>query len=211
MSELMDYARKLADEIGPRTPNSAQEQKASQVIAGWFKERDLDPAIEEFNIPTLTDVPYIVLYLLAVVAAVLGRSGGALGIVGLVLAIAVLLAFLNERYIGTLLGSILKKGQSQNVVARYIPRGVPGQTRRRKIIIVASYDSCKADPLAAPFLVNRIPLLQKVLLGCLVALVLLLVAVLSDFIGFIIQGNKTVYKSIYIFRGCVSCIFLAII
>lgn len=173
MSDFMKYAYDLSDEIGPRPANTEEEHQAAEKIAGWFSEGGVSADVEEFNCPTASRWPYLVAYLLMFVAAFCTRFHGTLAIIMFVIALLALALFVCERYVQPFFGKMFGKGLSQNVVARYVPQG-DAKHKTRKIIVMARYDSSHATPESSRYLVNLYPVLQIVMLACMVAVPLLM-------------------------------------
>ena len=167
MPDLMNYACGLAEDIGPRPANSEEEHQAALKIADWFKDRNVPVAVEEFNCPTWTTWPALVSFVLMIVAALLAGFTSH-RIIMLIIAIVALALFVYERYLGGNIADKAKNGVSQNVVARYVPENIGNEKRRRKIIIVAHYDTERTSLEASPSLITSYPSLQKILLICMI-------------------------------------------
>lgn len=150
MSQLMDYTRYLAKEIGPRPAGTAEEQQAALYLTEQFqKEAGFAAEIEEFQRRTRPDLSQAILSAVMIVATLLAMFVSALAIPAFVLAAAAAAVFVVELMGTPLLSRVLASGNSQNVVAKYQPNPeTEGSSRAvsRKIILVAHYDSGRVTP-----------------------------------------------------------------
>lgn len=176
MSDFMRYVDELAEGIGPRPANTEEEHQAAESIAGWFAEGGVQADIEEFACPTASRWPYLVAYAVMFVSALLARVGGAVSVISFILSLLALGLFACERYVRPMFGSMFKRGLSQNVVARYTPADADGTLPRktRKIVVLARYDSSHSSLESGRILGRFYPIIQKVLLGCMVIIPVLL-------------------------------------
>lgn len=144
MAEIMDDIVHLSQEIGPHPAGTEEEQQAALYLAEEIqKESGFTSVIEDFQCVTNYLIPTFVCFGLALVAV----------IVSIVLPIAVIPCFIAvvlaavlfglEVFKKPVLSRFLRAGASQNVVAKYQPTPMGGVARRRKIILVANYDTGK--------------------------------------------------------------------
>ncbi|HET6350663.1 MAG TPA: M28 family peptidase [Coriobacteriia bacterium] len=156
MPQLIEYARALADEIGPRPATTDSEHRASEWLASQFGSHGLETEIQEFNSPRTYGWAYVIYHVLTLASAVVaGLSVWQGRLVWPAFAVAAISAFFMWGDLDTRWGltRIMPKGPSQNVIARHIPRTRRGE-RMRRIIIVAHYDSAKASLAFAPNMVS---------------------------------------------------------
>lgn len=150
MSQLMDYTRYLAKEIGPRPAGTAEEQQAALYLTERFqKDASFAAEIEEFQRRTRPDLSQAILGGVMAVVTLLAMFVPALAIPAFILAAAAAAVFVLELMGTPLLSRVLAKGNSQNVVAKYQPDPEnEGSSRAvsRKIILVAHYDSGRVTP-----------------------------------------------------------------
>ena len=170
MAELMDHVEALADQIGPRPVSTEEERQASLYIAEELTNLGLEVDIDEFTTPTGVRWPYVVAFFAVIVGTVLSGLGmfveaisTPMFIVGFILALAGTAIFYTERSGMAFLSKRRAGGVSQNVVAKYIPSSVARERNRRKVIIAAHVDTVRAQPEASPLIVNRVPLIRKIL------------------------------------------------
>lgn len=147
MPELLDHVAYLSREVGPRPAGTEEEQRAALYITEQFqKEARLPAVIEDFSSPANAEIPIIVSAAAAAVAAVLALIVPAVAalaiIVTLVVAVLAVLDVLGRPALAGRFGHSV----SQNVVAQYkpAPSSEAPNLRRRKIVLVANYDSGKA-------------------------------------------------------------------
>jgi hypothetical protein len=151
MTGEMTHMLELAEKIGPRPATTDAEAAAADYIQRTFEARGLEVERQEFDSPRTYGWAYVAYHLLTIGAAVLARwfPWPALLIAALS---AVLMRFdLNSRWGLT---SLMPKGPSQNIIARYMPR-VRRNERTHKVIVVAHYDSARSSLAFSPGMVRN--------------------------------------------------------
>lgn len=175
MAEIMDDIVHLSQEIGPHPAGTEEEQQAALYLAEEIqKESGFTSVIEDFQCVTNYLIPTFVCFGLALVAV----------IVSIVLPIAVIPCFIAvvlaavlfglEVFKKPVLSRFLRTGASQNVVAKYQPTPMGGVARRRKIILVANYDTGKVLKEEELPIAGILPLLNKASIIALAVAVLVL-------------------------------------
>ncbi|MGI6045800.1 MAG: hypothetical protein ACOYCA_03045 [Eggerthellaceae bacterium] len=176
MPEILDHIEYLSKEIGPRPAGTQEEQQAALYITEQFqKEAKLSAVIEDFNGATgditIRDIYCGVTFLVALLAVIFPI----LDIPALVIATASCVLFIADVWGRPLLAPFIGKGVSQNVVAKYQPTAENGENiRRRKIILLAHYDSGRVDRMAKPGILRIMPQLMKATFVCMIAIPVLL-------------------------------------
>jgi len=123
---------------------------AAEWIADSFKEQGLPTEMQDFETTrTTTWSNFIYCFVAIACIVILGLLRKPSWIAWVFWAILVLDAVgfhigLNG---GQALSKVLAKGPSQNVIARYAPQARGGSGRRKKIVVVAHYDSLRVSPL----------------------------------------------------------------
>lgn len=178
MSKPIDHIAYLSQEIGPRPAGTEEEQQAALYITERFqKETHLPVNIEDFTCSSHAEMPKLICYVVTIVAVLLGLFLPVAVIPAIVAALLSAGVFVAESFDKPLLSQLFMKGVSQNVVAKYEPTYDPDGTgaRRRKVIVVANYDSGKVRHDLAGFLPSlKRPLQYAVIASmCLVPFVLL--------------------------------------
>ncbi|MSA94696.1 aminopeptidase [Gordonibacter urolithinfaciens] len=141
------------------------------------KEAGLSAVIEDFSGAGRADAPRAICCGATLVVAVLALFLSVMVIPALIVSLIALLLLVAEVLDRPVLSKTFARGVSQNVVAKYEPgyTSEAGGSRRRKIILVARYDSGKVrSELKQPFL-SALPVLRWVNLGAMAAVPLLLV------------------------------------
>ena len=175
MAEIMDDIVHLSQEIGPHPAGTEEEQQVALYLAEEIqKESGFTSVIEDFQCVTNYLIPTFVCFGLALVAV----------IVSIVLPIAVIPCFIAvvlaavlfglEVFKKPVLSRFLRAGASQNVVAKYQPTPMGGVARRRKIILVANYDTGKVLKEEELPIAGILPLLNKASIIALAVAVLVL-------------------------------------
>ena len=183
MANTLKYLNHLMQNSGITPACSEEEHQAAEQIAEVFRNHGFEPEVQEFNAATFTKLPYVVIGVLLFVGAVLMGLGGALGVIGLLLLIAATAWFFLERLGrmgGALRGSV---GLSQNVIAYHKASGPLASPRNRPVVVVAHYDSPRADLLSRAALAPLRPWLVKLMPAACVAPVVLAVLSLFPFPG----------------------------
>ncbi len=176
MAEIIDDVIHLTQEIGPHPAGTEEEQQAALYLAGELqKESGFTPVIEDFQCVTNDQIPRLVCFGLALVAVIVSIVFPVAAIPCFLVVALAAAVFVLEILGKPVISRLLRTGASQNVVAKYQPSAAGGVARRRKVILVANYDSGKVlkpeqSPIAA-----FLPILQKVTaIALIVAAVLLL-------------------------------------
>lgn len=161
MAEAIQYAARLADTIGARPAGTEEEQQASFFIEEVLSEEaQLPTEIEEFNCNLGYRMP----------RAVCCITSALLAILSFFLPLLVLPAFLVSVITGFLFITDMlgvspfkrsgRNGISQNVLAKYVPPADAGtRGRKRKVIVVAHYDTGKVRRDAQGGLLGALPLI----------------------------------------------------
>jgi len=153
MAELIEYARTLAEEIGPRPATTDSEHRAAEWLERTFSAHGLETEMQEFDAPHTYAWAYVLYHLLTMAAAF--AAGFKAFLAWPAFAVAALVAFFLWMDLDTRWGltRLMPKGPSQNVIARHVPRSRRGE-QLRKIVIVAHYDSARSSLAFAPNMVS---------------------------------------------------------
>lgn len=177
MPEIIDHVAYLSQQIGPRPAGTEEEQQAALYITEQFqKEAGLSAVIEDFNGAASSDLPRAICCGVTLVAGALSLFVPMLLIPAVVFAVIALLLLAAEALDKPVLSKAFARGVSQNVVAKYEPgyTAEAGGTRRRKVVLVAHYDSGKVRAELKPPIINAIPIIRWANLGAMVATPILL-------------------------------------
>ena len=178
MPETIDHVAYLSQQIGPRPAGTEEEQQAALYITEHLqKEAGLSAVIEDFNNASGHDAARALCCVVTIVITALSLFLPVLAIPSMVLAIIAAALFVLETLDRPLLSRLFPKGVSQNVVAKYEPGYAPDGTgaRRRKVVVVARYDSGKVQTKLNGPLVGVLPILRLVVAGAMVFVPLLLI------------------------------------
>ncbi len=146
MSTPMDHIAYLSQEIGPRPAGTEEEQQAALYITERLqKDAHLSAQIEDFTCSSDALMTPIICYAAAFVAILLGVLLPVVAIPAAIIALAAVALIALELFDHPVISQLFMKGVSQNVVAKYEPTRTDeaAGSRRRKVIIVANYDSGK--------------------------------------------------------------------
>ncbi len=169
MANTKKYLSHLLQNTGITPACSEEERAAADVIAKIFSDHGFAPEVQEFSASGSAKVVQAGLGIAVFVGAVLTGIGGPAGIVGLLLAVAAAVLFVLERSGRPVLSNLGSGGLSQNVIAYHKATGPLASPRNRPVVVVAHYDSPRADLLSSePFAAYR-PLIVKLLPICMVA------------------------------------------
>lgn len=177
MPDIKEHIAYLSQEIGARPAGTEEEQQAALYITEQFqKEAGLPANIEDFNGVGDPHLPSMICCGAAVVLALLSLIVPVLSIIGVIACLAAAGLFAAEYLDKPIISKLLGKGVSQNVVAKYAPAASEdGEgARRRKVILVARYDTGKVRAELAGPTAQVMPLVGKISFGAMVALPVLL-------------------------------------
>lgn len=162
MAEIMDDVVHLSQEIGPHPTGTEEEQQAALYLAEEIqRESGFTTIIEDFQCVTNYLVPSLVCFGLALVAVIVSIIVPVATIPCFIAVLIAAVLFGLEVFQKPVLSRFLRTGASQNVVAKYQPTPVGGVSRRRKVILVANYDSGKVLKEETLPIANILPILEK--------------------------------------------------
>lgn len=177
MPDIKEHIAYLSQEIGARPAGTEEEQQAALYITEQFqKEAGLPANIEDFNGVGDPHLPSMICCGAAVVLSLLSLIVPVLSIIGVIGCLVAAGLFAAEYLDKPIISKLLGKGVSQNVVAKYAPAAPEdGEgARRRKVILVARYDTGKVRAELAGPTAQVMPLVGKISFGAMVALPVLL-------------------------------------
>lgn len=148
MANTQNYINHLLQNTGITPACSEEERLAAEDIAQIFRNHGFDPEVQEFNAPAPSRLPFAVTGILAFAGALLMGIGGGIGLVGTLLAIVGAVLYVLERTGHPVVSRLGKTGVSQNVIAYHKASGPLASPRNRPVVVVAHYDSPRAELLA---------------------------------------------------------------
>ena len=163
MASTNKYLSHLLQNTGITPACSEEERAAADVIARVFENHGFAPEVQEFSAKGTSKVVQAALGIAVFLGAVLMGIGGALGVIGILLVFAAAVLFVLERTGRSVFSSMGHGGLSQNVIAYHKASGPLASPRNRPVVVMAHYDSPRADMLAQePFAAYR-PMLVRLL------------------------------------------------
>lgn len=148
MANTQNYINHLLQNTGITPACSEEERLAAEDIAQIFRNHGFDPEVQEFNAPAPSRLAFAVTGILAFAGALLMGIGGGIGLVGTLLTIASAVLYVLERTGHPVVSRLGKTGVSQNVIAYHKASGPLASPRNRPVVVVAHYDSPRAELLA---------------------------------------------------------------
>lgn len=148
MANTQNYINHLLQNTGITPACSEEERLAAEDIAQIFRNHGFDPEVQEFNAPAPSRLAFAITGILAFVGALLMGIGGGIGLVGALLAIIGAVLYVLERTGHPVISGLGKTGVSQNVIAYHKASGPLASPRNRPVVVVAHYDSPRAELLA---------------------------------------------------------------
>ncbi len=148
MANTQNYINHLLQNTGITPACSEEERLAAEDIAQIFRNHGFDPEVQEFNAPAPSRLAFAVTGILAFAGALLMGIGGGIGLVGTLLAIVGAVLYVFERTGHPVVSRLGKTGVSQNVIAYHRASGPLASPRNRPVVVVAHYDSPRAELLA---------------------------------------------------------------
>lgn len=194
MAGIIEDVAYLSQEIGPRPAGTEEEQQTALYLAEKMqREAGFSTIIEDFQCIVNPHIVRIVCFALALVAVVLPLVLPIASIPCLIVGILAAAVCFLELAQKPVISRFIRSGVSQNVVAKYQPGGAAGTSRRRKVILVANYDSGRVLREEKAPLKAVLPLIQKATAVALVAApVLLLIKTVF------LAGDTGVLSSIFV-------------
>lgn len=185
MANMLEHVAYLSQEIGPRPAGTEEEQQSALYITEQLqKDAGLSTVIEDFTGVSNPEITYALLSGVSALLAIVCLLVSALAVPAIVVSIIAAALTVLERFGHPVLSNVLSRGVSQNVLAQYKPaysENGPG-LRRRKIVIVAHYDSGKVRAEMKGNLAKLLPVLNW---ASLVSLIAIPVFLIIRFVGFI--------------------------
>ena len=145
MANTQNYINHLLQNTGITPACSEEERLAAEDIAQIFRNHGFDPEVQEFNAPAPSRLASAVTGILAFAGALLMGIGGGVGLVGTLLAIVGAVLYVLERMGRPVISRLGKTGVSQNVIAYHKASGPLASPRNRPVVVVAHYDSPRAE------------------------------------------------------------------
>lgn len=146
MAEILDDVAYLSQEIGPRPAGTEEEQQAALYIADQVHKRtNLRAEIEDINCIANPELINLIYFGVSFACALLSMFIPLAGIPTLIITLLCALGWLFEEILNKpLLSKLFARDISQNIVVKYVPAAARARgASRRKIIVVANYDSGK--------------------------------------------------------------------
>ena len=140
---------------------SEEERTAADVIARIFTDHGFNPEIQEFTASSSRKNVSAIAGIVLFVATIFMGIGGALGIFGFLLVLAVGILYVLIRLDKVSVPAIGANGLSQNVIAYHQASGPLASPRNRPVVVVAHYDSSRADLLSREPFANYRALINK--------------------------------------------------
>ncbi|MCH3942671.1 MAG: hypothetical protein LKE37_03025 [Atopobiaceae bacterium] len=187
MAMTRDYMDYLDEQVAIAPANSQEELQAAQTIAEVFDAHGLEPKIQEFETGSTRGFVYGIILVFVFLGMLLSGMGGAVGLVGTLLAIASA-GMLAARYLGNdLLKGLDKGARSQNVIACHHASGPLVSKGVRPIVIVAHYDTPRADIISQQPISRYRNLIMQAARYCIPAVAVL---ALLQLLGFLPDGAR---------------------
>lgn len=178
MTNPLDHVAYLSQEIGPRPAGTEEEQRAALYITEQLqKDAGLSTVIEDFNGVSNSESSFVILSVVSALIAVASLFLSILVVPAIIVTIIAAVLMVLGRFGRPVLSGLLSRGVSQNVVAQYKPAYSdegPG-LRRRKVVLVAHYDSGKVRAERSGALAGLQPALGWASLGAMILLPLFLI------------------------------------
>lgn len=205
MSEIREHAEYLSQTIGPRPAGTEEEQQAALYVAESLRQdAELPVEVEDFNCNTNHGMVRAICCALTFVFAVSTFFLPVMVLPTLLISLVAAVLFVLEALNKSPFGNMFKNGVSQNVVAKYqpSPSGNSSATRRRKIVLVANYDSGKVRRDVSPHVLSALPIVRWFELGAMAAVPLLLL------VRFILTADGTLLVALNVLIGLAAVISL---
>lgn len=163
MANTQKYLNHLLQSFGFSPAGSGDEQNAAEEIATIFKNHGFDAQIEPVVAKTGKQVPVIAFGCMTFIGAILTGFGGLVFWLGILLSVVSAVLFVLDRRGKSIIKSMGKTIESQNVVAYHKASGPLASPRNRPVVVVAHYDSPRMDPLCDSDKAYIRPLIAKLM------------------------------------------------
>ena len=207
MADILDDVSYLSQEIGPRPAGTEEEQQAALYIADKVHERTgFHAEIEDISCMAYSELVDVIYFAVALVLLALAFFLPVTSIVTFILSAIVAVLYYIERVMQRpILGRVLTRDISQNVVVKYRPGTTSAQAARpRKIVVVANYDSGRVRRDASPRLVGVTTFVARAAAASLIATPLLILLR-----NIIFAGSLGVLSAVFSLLCVVALVFLA--
>jgi len=176
MATARDYFEYLSNNIDIAPANSQEELVASGLISNLMDQHGLAPQVQEFEAASIGGLMHYILLILMFVGSILvGVGGPGVYLLGLVLvavpAIVLALEDMGQPLVGDL--ALGPKAKSQNVIGFHEGVIPPDDEngRRRPIVIMAHYDTARANVLRTAQTARYGVMIRKGARYCVIAVV----------------------------------------
>ena len=207
MAMTHDYLDYLNQKVGISPANSQEELQAAQTIAGLMGQHEVEPQIEEFDVPAVSGLGKAILAIVMFLGVLVSGFGMiVLALLGFVLAaiptaLALLRLFGHETSL-----SLGPTARSQNVIAVHRACGPLVAKGNRPIVIVAHYDSPRENFLYSTPVTPYLPLITKASVPCSYAVAL---CAFVQILGFIPEPARIVLWIVGILASLPSLLLAA--
>lgn len=162
MAELIDDVAHLTEEVGFRPAGTEEEQQTALYLAEELQKRSgFATVIEDFQCSTQPHMVRAICFALAFIATLVAVVVPSIALPCLVVLLIAGVLYALEVLNKPVLSNLFRRGVSQNVVAKYQPAAASGVQRRRKVILVANYDSGKVCREEDGVIGQNLDLIQK--------------------------------------------------
>lgn len=158
MADASNTMRYLMKEFDTAPAGTREEALMAKELSETIHLHGLQTINQDFNYPSHGKTIFGVTMLIAALMGIVGGVGsGALTVVALIIAILAGVLYGLEQSDIHLLSFIGRPGCSQNLIARHPAASSAGGSKERPIVVIAHYDTPRADFMATPLLRRFIP------------------------------------------------------
>ncbi len=169
MADASDTMRYLVKQVDIAPAGTREEGEAAKNLSAVFHKHGLETANKSFKFSPYAKTAVALLAGLTGIAGILsGVASGPLSIVMFVLGLITTVLFFLERYGIRTVSRIPGEGSSQNVVARHPAASTLNGQKARPVVVIAHYDTPRADLLSLPMLAPMKPYLPMLVAGSMV-------------------------------------------
>lgn len=151
VEEALDLIRRLAVDIGPRRPCSAEETLAAELVERWLRNHGITASQESFDGYASFGYPYALIMGAALAGGLLQRRRRRLG--GILAAVSLAIAALEGDLRRTPLSDLLSRRSSVNVVGKV----ASAAEARRTVCLCGHLDTTRSGLIFHPRVVRHLP------------------------------------------------------
>lgn len=167
MADASDTMRYLVKQVDIAPAGTREEGEAAKNLSVVFHKHGLETANKSFKFSPFAKTAVALLAgITGIVGILSGVASGVFSVIMFVIGLVATALFFLERYGIRTVSRIPGEGSSQNIVARHPAASTANGQKARPVVVIAHYDTPRADLLSTPLLAPAKPYLPTLVAGC---------------------------------------------